>query len=401
MDKELELAVAGSVGSLFKRRGARPAHTHTHCLNCNATLHGPYCHGCGQSADDHHRSILHLLWEAIEGFTHLDGRLAKTLPALLFWPGKLARDHIEGRRTRHVPPFRLFLICLLIFMFSMEAVVHRELSKPQPHKSAAATSGAQAAVQVAKADVAKAGVATDAAKARVTRADVANIVASRIAEKAARNIARDGSPTAAAAAGIAQAELQAQAQAQAHAHAQAKARVENDDDDDTDNVVVMRANGQVLAKTAVHHEQDSRFNAWLKEHLKRAGANREFYITLVFEWGHRLAVVMLPILAGLLTLLYIYKRKFFVYDHLVVAMQYLSFCFLLWAAVGASPAWLAGLLFIPAALWTPFNLFMILRGAYGSSVIGAGLKALFLWISTMGLFLTLLIALLTLALNQI
>ncbi len=375
MDKELELAVADSVASLFKRRRVKPAHTHATCLNCGATLHGPYCHGCGQSADDHHRSILHLTWEAIEGFTHLDGRLANTLPALLFRPGGLARDHIEGRRTRHVPPFRLFLICLLIFMFSMEAVVHREMGKPPPHKS-----GAQAAAQAAKVEVAKADVA----------ATVAATVASRVAQKAARNVAEQGSPTAVAAVAATKAGL----------HANAKT-----DDDDDDAGVVKPGDeafaNAVSAAAAGRHKHKSPFNAWLKAHLQRAAANQEYYVNIVFEWGHRLAVVMLPILAGLLTLLYIYKRKFYIYDHLLVSMQYLSFCFLLWAAVGASPAWLANLLFIPAAIWTPVNLYMTLRGAYGSSILGAGLKALFLWISTMGLFLTLLIGLLALALNQV
>ena len=73
------------------------------------------CHVCGQSTDDQHRSIWHLAWEGIEGLTHLDGRLGQTLPPLFLNPGKLARDHFEGRRARHVPPFRLFLITLLVF----------------------------------------------------------------------------------------------------------------------------------------------------------------------------------------------------------------------------------------------------------------------------------------------
>ena len=46
------------------------------------------------------------------------------------------------------------------------------------------------------------------------------------------------------------------------------------------------------------------------------------------------------------------------------------------------------------------NLYLILRGAYGSSIVGAVGKALFLWVSTMTLFATLLVGLLVLALNQ-
>ena len=83
------------------------------CLNCGAIVHSRYCSDCGQSTDDLRRPILHLLWEGVEGFTHLDGRLARTLPLLFFHPGQLARDHLEGRRARHVPPLRLFLVSLL------------------------------------------------------------------------------------------------------------------------------------------------------------------------------------------------------------------------------------------------------------------------------------------------
>ena len=93
----------------------------TLCPNCGTELQGFYCHVCGQSAPRH--APLHLASDVggDRGFTHLDGRLGQTLPPLFFNPGKLARDHVEGRRARHVPPFRLFLISLLIFMFVLEA----------------------------------------------------------------------------------------------------------------------------------------------------------------------------------------------------------------------------------------------------------------------------------------
>jgi hypothetical protein len=73
------------------------------------------------------------MWDGIEGLTHLDGRLGQTLPPLFFDPGRLARDHLEGRRQRHVPPFRLFLISLLIFMCVLETAFHS--GKPEPIKA--------------------------------------------------------------------------------------------------------------------------------------------------------------------------------------------------------------------------------------------------------------------------
>jgi hypothetical protein len=49
----------------------------------------------------------------------LDGRLARTLP-LMFFGRALARDYMEGRLQRHVPPFRTFLVALLLFIFAAE-----------------------------------------------------------------------------------------------------------------------------------------------------------------------------------------------------------------------------------------------------------------------------------------
>ena len=318
MDKVFELAAVDAAAAEAGHDGAAtPAHTHTACLNCGAHLHGRYCHACGQSSDDHHRSIVHLLWEAVEGFTHLDGRLAKTVPALLFGPGKLARDHVEGRRMRHVPPFRMFLITLLVFMFAAEAVVGRVHATTEVVTTKPSMAGASAARKVV-------------VERPMTAEDLETI-------KASSGYSRLHGP----------------------------------------------------------------LGRWLEARIGRAASNREFYLMLVFQWAHRLAILMLPILAGLLTLLYVYKRQFYVYDHLVVSMQYLSFCFLLWASMWVIPSPVRGLLMLPAIAWTPFNLYLILRTAYGSSRIGAGAKALFVWTATVVVFGALTAGLLVFALNQV
>jgi hypothetical protein len=64
-----------------------------------------------------HRSVVHLAAEAVEGFTHFDGRFWRTLRRLLVNPGKLTRDYIEGRRASEIPPLRLFFVVLLIVFF--------------------------------------------------------------------------------------------------------------------------------------------------------------------------------------------------------------------------------------------------------------------------------------------
>ena len=121
---ELEAVAADSAGSFGRSKKKPFPHKGEPCKNCGTPLEGWYCYSCGQNADTHHRSILHLIWETIEGRFHLDGRLANTLPLLFFRPGVLAKDLMEGRIARHAPPFRTFLVALLLFIFAAEHAIH-------------------------------------------------------------------------------------------------------------------------------------------------------------------------------------------------------------------------------------------------------------------------------------
>src|SRR4051812_32839936 len=129
MTKEMEAVAAGALaGPAAGRHGARGCGTA--CAHCGRPLYSPFFPPSGQSSDLRHRSITHLLWEAIEGLLHLDGRLWRTLPALFFRPGTLGKDYLEGRVARHVPPFRMFLIALVVFIFAAEHAVQRMRDAP-------------------------------------------------------------------------------------------------------------------------------------------------------------------------------------------------------------------------------------------------------------------------------
>ena len=88
---------------------------HTLCANCGARLAGPWCSQCGQHSHESGRRFRDLLHDAWHSFTHLDGRFGSTLRLLLLQPGALTREYFANRRARHVPPFRLYLVCSLAF----------------------------------------------------------------------------------------------------------------------------------------------------------------------------------------------------------------------------------------------------------------------------------------------
>ena len=101
--------------------GEKAAHTSTTCLNCETTLQGAFCHACGQKAYIH-RTISAILHDLVHGVLHLDGKLWNTLPLLVFKPGRLTREYIEGKRARHVSPMAMFLFSVFLMFAVFQAV---------------------------------------------------------------------------------------------------------------------------------------------------------------------------------------------------------------------------------------------------------------------------------------
>jgi hypothetical protein len=457
---DLETAAVDSAASFIRPKKKPFTHKGEACKNCGAPLEGWYCHECGQNADTHHRSILHLIWEAIEGMFHLDGRLALTLPALFFRPGTLAKDYMQGRIVRHVPPFRTFLVALLLFIFAAEhaihSVQHKAVEEAHKRAEALATPQGRAAeagrmrIEAAKdrderlAEAAKTRDETlaDAAKDRddalkdadedhpkalKTYQDAADQAPKDYQERAAKAQARyaedlakadhlQNNPLAA------QEILDADERMRKTAADTVRgAKVHDVFDPDkvdaqaekfTADAIGAKTGGGVMLKIPQaqskpedagtgHGEAVPGKEHWLKAGLIKALENPEYYMVVMFGWGHRLAVLLLPMLGLSLALVYVNKRKFFIYDHLIVATNLLSFAFLTNALGLVLPAPLRNTWFFLLMIWTPINLFQTLRGAYGSSIPGAIIKTLIVWWSTMFSFVLLLSVLMIFALAQI
>ncbi len=364
--KELEAISGGALGGWLARfksdgRSSHPAPPPgTKCDNCETELVGHFCHACGQEASDHHKSILHVTWEAIEGMFHFDGRLWRTLPWLFARPGTLSREYLDGKRARHVPPFRLFLVSLLLFILSAEVVIHRAMHDAQHKGDHAAQSqhgdakGAAAPHGPVKTDEHGKPVPPSInGSVRAIPGEVTNDIQQSMKEG---GLLSDG----------------------------------------------VDANGKRTFIDVGEVEPTERAKLeWFNTQLNKVVATPGYFVAVVFGWGHRLAVFLLPILALSLGACYFYRRKFYMYDHLIVSMNYLSFIFLLWAVVMILPAPVRDIGVLVALLWAPVNLFMTLRGVYGSNVFGALLKTTIVWFSAQLAFVFLLAGLLWLGLSQI
>lgn len=98
------------------------------CPNCSSPLKitDRYCPECGQKRLDHEDlSFSHLFRESFLDYFHFDSKLFLSLKPLVFRPGYLTREFMEGRRNRYIQPFKLFLMLSIIF-FLVQSVTHHD-----------------------------------------------------------------------------------------------------------------------------------------------------------------------------------------------------------------------------------------------------------------------------------
>lgn len=109
------------------------------CLDCGAEAKGSYCSNCGQKRSDPTRIPLKELFaEGLGNLLGLDSRLRRTLPLLLLKPGELTAEYNRGRRTRYVPPLRLFLflsVALLTLMSFTDFSLSTTTTNPEGGES--------------------------------------------------------------------------------------------------------------------------------------------------------------------------------------------------------------------------------------------------------------------------
>lgn len=93
------------------------------CRNCGASAPAAYCPSCGQETQTRPPTFVSFMREAAGRYVALDGRLWKTLGALVFRPGFLTREYFAGRRRRYIRPARLFLVTSLVMFAALRIAV--------------------------------------------------------------------------------------------------------------------------------------------------------------------------------------------------------------------------------------------------------------------------------------
>jgi hypothetical protein len=298
-DNIFEAVTADTIAHESARASKHSLPIGTPCPNCRTALAGPWCYTCGQRGEKYDRSIWRLAMEALEGITDFDGRLWKTLPRLVFRPGKLTREYLDGHRAGQVPPFRVFLIVLLIVFFAGGLSFSRSTNN-----------------------------------FNLLNPNNVNVNINGMSPKD-------------------QADLK---EAMSHIGEPGKD-----------------------GKTGIQ-VGSSKSSAFWTGKVKRALANPQNFFQEVQEWGPKVAVLMLPIAALMLSFLFVFKKNTYVFDHLIFSMHSLSFQGLLLSAVFLAGLWLGQ---VEWALWlAPVHLFVHMRGTYRSSIFGTLLRMFLLFIGS-------------------
>jgi len=304
VSQEIEAAAAAGLGGFFRLR-RKPDHVAPigePCPNCATPLQGPWCHHCGQLAEDYHRSIWRLVGEVFEGLLHFDGRVWTTLPDLFRHPGRLTTRYLEGHRAPQIPPFRLFLVVLVV-IFLAGSIGGRQMVAGQT----------------------------------VTTDDHGKVISTTKI-----HTLKDLTPA---------------------QRAKTKAALQQ---------FTFKGHGGLVD-----------MGNWAKERFGRVIDDPARFQLVLQEWRERFAFLTLPLAAGLLTLAFIGRKQFYIFDHTIFSLHSLSAVGLMYAANELLGGITFGLTGLAVAIGAPMHLFVHMRGVYKTSVIGTLARMLLLAIGSM------------------
>lgn len=80
-------------------------------------MEGAFCAQCGQRDKDSDRSLKHLLGDLVNNLFFVDNRIWVSYKYLVFRPGVMTYEFLEGKRRKFMPPVTLFLFVNVLYFF--------------------------------------------------------------------------------------------------------------------------------------------------------------------------------------------------------------------------------------------------------------------------------------------
>ncbi len=90
------------------------------CQSCNTPIIDLYCPHCGEKrfsqADLSYKKLLKQLAESL---TDIDGKVIGSFKALIFSPGTLSNNYLNGIRRNWLNPFQVFILANILYFFAL------------------------------------------------------------------------------------------------------------------------------------------------------------------------------------------------------------------------------------------------------------------------------------------
>ncbi|MFZ6767323.1 DUF3667 domain-containing protein [Undibacterium sp. Di26W] len=357
MSMEIEIATdviaeALVVNEVEKTAGTSHAsHAHGSCANCGTSLTGAYCHACGQAAHIH-RSLLHMAEELLHGLFHFETKAWRTIPALIFKPGQLTRNYIQGQRTRYVSPLALFLFLIFVMFFVLSLTASNPVDsisdKPQTKtgitKALQKNREAMATLEAAKA------LLPAGDDGREDMNDGIKDLASDIAELEAslkRLESKENKDQVPASSAI------------SAASEESNTTPDVNKKGDKVNDVLKKIDRKIA------EGKSSSIIPGIEKQIQHAIKNPELTVYKMKSNASKFAFMLMPISLPFLWLLFIFKRKYVMFDHAVFSLYSLCFMSILLMSVAILAKFGFGMIgalvfvFVP-----PLHMFSQLKHAY-------------------------------------
>jgi hypothetical protein len=353
MEHEVEAGGLASVGGLDGGTH-HPVEAGVLCRNCGTPIEVRFCSNCGQLGTDFHRPVWDLVSSSVADMFSLDGRLWKSLPLLMFRPGRMTRAYIDGKRARFVPPFRLFLLSSVIFFLTLFTTLEH-----QPWlKEMKFTPGDQPQGEFVVMGDQRFKIAGEQDRAALE------------AELARTDLTPERR---------AQLEQVLEGAGKADSVAQMVIREDGTVDREALRASVAEASPELTpAQLATAQATAERFANFYE--------NQERFGTRLKEWAPRFTLLFLPIFSMLLAVSYAWHRKRYFYDHLITGLHFQTYVHILATVlILASVAWpviapfAGGLSFVIVFIY----LMRMLRVTYDTGHILSFLRAFVLLIAAL------------------